>query len=305
MMMGWRCFVLAAGWLSFASMVMSHPSSGIAVNDRGEVFFVHTTRGVARIGLDGKLTYVHRSAGGHWLCMDQQGSFARTQPKHFLRVTPDGTRPSIIFADGDAPIAVCRDGNLYYGSGWDGAHEHEPGAATVSRLSPEGTVSDFAPKLKGVLASAKAGVTGLAAGPDGRLYVASAVGLYRVAMDGAVTILVDRPEVRDCDPDPPPDGLPGFRGLDVSTNGTVYAAATGCRAVVKIAASGAVETLLKSEKPWSPTDVAVHGADLYVLEWTNPNGGVTDGWRPRVRKLDGDGKVTTLVTITENVSLNR
>jgi hypothetical protein len=132
-----------------------------------------------------------------------------------------------------------------------------------------------------------------------------AAGLYRVTMDGDVTIIVDRPEVRDCDPDPPPDGLPGFRGLDVSTNGMVYAAATGCRAVVKIAASGAVETVLKSEKPWAPTDVAVHGPDLYVLEWTNANSAATDGWRPRVRKLAGDRKVTTLVTIAENVSLNR
>ena len=304
-MIRWRCFLVAAGWLSFTSVMTAHPSSGIAVNDRGEVFFVHTTRGLARIGLDGKLTYVHQSAGGHWMCLDRQGSFARTQPKHFQRVTPDGARPAIIFADGGAPIAVCRDGNLYYGSGWGGGHQHEPGAATVSRLSPEGTVSEFAPRLKEVLASAKAGVTGLAAGPDGRLYVASAVGLCRVTMDGAVTIIVDRPEVRDCDPDPPPDGLPGFRGLDVSTNGTVYAAATGCRAVVRIAASGAVETVLKSENPWTPTDVAVHGPDLYVLEWTNANAEPAAGWRPRVRKLAGDGKVTTLVTIAENVSLNR
>jgi hypothetical protein len=28
-----------------------------------------------------------------------------------------------------------------------------------------------------------------------------------------VTVLVERPEVKDCDPNPPPDGLPGFQGL--------------------------------------------------------------------------------------------
>jgi sugar lactone lactonase YvrE len=301
MMIGSRLFLLAVAWPSFASAVMSHPSSGIVVNDRGEVFFVHSTRGLARVGVDGKLTFVHQSTGGHWLCLDRQGSFARTQLKHFFRVTPEGERPGIIFADGGAPIAVCRDGDLYYGSSGSAGHELEPGALAVSRLSPGGTASEFAPKLKEVLASRKVGVTGLAAGPDGRLYVASATGLYRVAMDGAVTILVDRPEVTDCDPHPPPDGLPGFQGLDVSSNGTVYAAATGCGTLIKVSASSGVETVLKSETPWSPASVAIHGPDLYVLEWTNPNRGPREGWRPRVRKLAGNGKVTTLVTIAENV----
>src|SRR5688500_7273164 len=92
---------------------LAHPSSGIVVNDQGEVFFVHSTVGLAKLDPDGKLTYVHKSTGGHWLCLDRVGSFSRAQPKHFLRVTPDGVRPAIIFADGGAPIAVCPDGHLY------------------------------------------------------------------------------------------------------------------------------------------------------------------------------------------------
>ena len=110
-MIGWRGFLCVVGWLAFAAAGMSHPSSGIVVNDRGEVFFVHSKRGVGRIGVDGKLTHLHQSTGGHWLCLDRAGSFARTQPKQFLRVTPECERPGIIFADGGAPIAVCRDGN--------------------------------------------------------------------------------------------------------------------------------------------------------------------------------------------------
>jgi hypothetical protein len=275
------------------------------VNEQGDVFFVHSGRGLAKLDREGKLTYVHQSTGGHWLCLDQQGSFSRTQPKFFLRVTPDGVRPAIIFADGGAPIAVCQDGNLYYGSGWAGGHEHEPGGATVSRLSPDGTVRAFSPKLKDALARGRVGVTGLAAGPDGRLYVASATGVLKVAMDGSVTVLVERPDVKGCEANPPPDGLPGFQGLDVATNGTVYAAATGCRALVKISPQGTVQTVLKSERPWSPTSVAIHDGALYVLEWTNPHGGPNDGWRPRVRKVAPDGNVTTLITVAENVSVNR
>ena len=77
----------------------------------------------------------------------------------------------------------------------------------------------------------------------------------------------------------------------------VYAAATGCRRVVRIARDGKVEVVLKAERSWSPTAVAVHGGDVYVLEYTNANGGAADGWTPRVRKLARDGKVTTLATI--------
>lgn len=290
-------------WTAWAAL--AHPSSGIAVNERGEVFFVHSTVGVAKLDREGRLTYVHKSTGGHWLCLDRQGSFSRTQPKYFLRVTPDGVRPALAFADGGAPIAVCGDGNLYYGSGWGGGHEHELGGATVSRLSPDGTIATFSPQLKEVLAKARAGVRGLAAGPDGLLYVASANSIYRVAMNGAVTTLIERPVLKDCDANPPPDGLPAFQGLDVTTDGTVYAAATGCRALVKISAAGSLDTVLTSERPWSPCAVALHDGDVYVLEWTNPNDGPSAGWRPRVRKLARDGKLTTLITISDNVSVSR
>lgn len=298
-------WVVAVSWVCFATSGLSHPSSGLVVTEGGEVIFVHSTRGVAKVDQAGKLTYIHESAGGHWLCLDRDGSFSRTQPKHFQRITPDGVRPAIIFADGGAPIAVCRDGNLYYGSGWGGGHEHEPGGATVSRLSPAGTVSAFAPELKEVLEKGPAGVTGLAAGPDGALYVTSAIGVFKVEMNGKVTALADRPSVEGCDADPPPDGLPGFRGLEVDKDRSVHVAATGCRAVVQITQSGTVKTLLRSERPWSPTAVALHNDDVYVLEWTNANDGLEAGWRPRIRKINASGKVSTLMTITENVTVKR
>src|SRR6266566_6369164 len=67
--------------------------------------------------------------------------------------------------------------------------------------------------------------------------------------------------VADCNEDLPPNWrAPGFRGLDVATNGTVYAAATGCRCVVKITSAGKVTTVLKSERPWNPTGVALRHA---------------------------------------------
>src|SRR5687767_15551831 len=132
----WSHCVGVFTWCCFGCTAVAHPSSGIVVTDAGDVVFVHSTRGVAKVDKAGKLTYIHQSTGGHWLCLDRHGSFSRTQPKHFLRVTPDGVRPAIIFADGGAPIAVGRDGNLYYSSASTGEGENQPGAATISRLSP-------------------------------------------------------------------------------------------------------------------------------------------------------------------------
>ena len=69
--------------------------------------------------------------------------------------------------------------------------------------------------------------------------------------------------------------------------------------VIKIKPEGGVETVLKSERPWSPTGVAIHGRDVYILEYTIANGPATEGWRPRVRKLSQDGKISTLATIPD------
>ena len=89
--------------------------------------------------------------------------------------------------------------------------------------------------------------------------------------------------------------------MDVATDGMVYAAATGCRCVVKITSAGKVSTVLKSERPWNPTGVALREGDVYVLEWTHANGGANDGWRPRVRKIKRDGTVSLIVEIKEEV----
>jgi sugar lactone lactonase YvrE len=125
--------------------------------------------------------------------------------------------------------------------------------------------------------------------------------VVKVKADGTVTTVAAKVEVEDCDTDYPDNNpkfpMPALRGLAVDPRGTVYAAATGCHRVVKITADGKVETVLKAERPWSPTGVALSGQDLYVLEYTNATAGADKGWRPRVRKVGRDGRVTTLATI--------
>lgn len=285
-----------------ASRATGHPSSGLVVDAKGQVFFVY--HGVMKIEPNGTLTCIHPSRGGHWMCLDPEGSFSRTYPIYFERVTPDGVKPAIIYADGGAPIAVCRDGNLYYGSGVNNGKGPSPGGLTVTRMSPEGKLTQFTPQLTRKLAEVHDGVTGLAAAPDGSLYVGCPGGIFKVGMDGAVSTLAYPLVVTDCDLDPADHNWshrgPFVRGLAVDPQGVVYAPAQSCHRVLKITPEGRVSVILKSERPWSPTAVALHDGAVYVLEYTNANGGPEDegGWRPRVRKLNPDGKLTTLVEVS-------
>ena len=69
---------------------------------------------------------------------------------------------------------------------------------------------------------------------------------------------------------------------------------------MKITADGKVETVLKAERPWSPTGIAVQGDAIYVLEYPNQTDEKREEWVPRVRKVGRDGKTTTLVTFPKS-----
>jgi hypothetical protein len=286
----------------FADGAFAHPASGIVVNTKGEVFFIHTGKGVGKIDVDGKLTYIHKvSGGGHFLAWDPEGQFATQFPRLFEKLSLKGEKPTLLYASGGAPLVVNRDGNLYYGSGFPDGDDKAPGGHTVTRLSLDGKQTLFAPDLKTTLAKLNEAVTGLAAGPDGLLYVACPNAILKVKTDGTVTSFVHPVNVKDRADDWAKDSharffhSPYLRGLAVTEKGTVYAAVNGCRCVVKITPDGKVETVLKSERPWSPTGVAVGGKDVFVLEYSNTD--KAKGWAPRVRKLGADGKVAIMASI--------
>ncbi len=266
---------------------LAHPGSGIVVDAQGNVYFQDSVaRTIWKIDSQGKVTAHYDKLGGHWMALDAKGKFARTELK-----LVEWIAPALIVADGGAPITVNTDGNLYYGLGLSSTGQVSVG---MRRIFPDGRQEPFAPDFAKRIE--QLGITGLASGTDGTLYVACLTSVLKVKTDGTFTTMADLALLKGCDQDAPNSFL---RGLDVDSQGTVYAAASGCRGVVKITAAGKVETVLKAERPWSPTGVAVQGENVYVLEYTNANGHFTEGWLPRVRKLGRDGKVTTLATITK------
>jgi hypothetical protein len=291
-------------WLSCIT-IDAHPGTGIIVDKNGNVYFIHTGVGVVKITPDGKLSYINKSVDGHWLCLDEQGVFSQTQPRYFERITPDGIRPAIIFAGGGSPIVVNKDGNFYY-CGSEGSNR-QPGAKTLVRETANHEQLLFAPDLENILNKLDDGITGLAAGPDTSLYLACWNSLLKVTADGKVKTLIHPIDVKDCDDDPADHkevnrGKPLLRGLDIDFTGTIYAAATSCHCLLRITANGNVKTILKAERPWSFTGVAVRNGNIYVLEYTNANGPKTEGWAPRVRKIGRDGKVVILADLSSKTN---
>jgi sugar lactone lactonase YvrE len=279
--------------------VSAHPGSGIVVDQKGRVFFQDIVGGVIwQIDERGKLTKYSDVKGGHWLALDADGTFSRATPKYYRRITPDGVKPALLHAEGGAPLVINSDRNLYYASG---DKDDRPGGLALTRETPDGRRTSFAPALTEALHQINDGITGLACGPDGSLYVACWTAVFRVKRDGSVTTIAHPIRVKDCDEDradhKATNPLPYLRGLAVGSDGTVVAAATSCHCLIKITPNGQVETVLKAERPWSPTGVAIHGQDVYVLEYTHANGPAAEGWQPRVRKLGPGGKVMTLATI--------
>ncbi|HEX8068653.1 MAG TPA: SMP-30/gluconolactonase/LRE family protein [Pyrinomonadaceae bacterium] len=289
------CVLLGTG-------AVAHPGSGIVVDKEGRVFFTDTGQGVWQIDGQGKLTYLPASLF-HWMTIDEAGYFAASQKNFggwFERVTPQGSKPALIMSS-DFPLTINRDGNLYYA-------DTRPRSARIVRRTPDGKESVLAAD------EAFAGIAGIAASPDGSLYVTAAVrpdanAIRKITLDGKVSQFAS-PEIigsgRDRAVSPPPESAASYcRGLAVDAQGSVYVAATGSRRVLKITPGGDVSTILQATSPWSPTGVALFGGEVYVLEWQDAppaQAEVRRAWIPRVRKVGRDGKITTLATISREAT---
>jgi sugar lactone lactonase YvrE len=282
---------------------LAHPASGIAVDERGTVYFADTGRGIWRIEEDATLTLISNSAM-HWMAIDRQGKFANAPEEFgewFGRLTPKGQKPTLISCS-EFPCVMGTDGNLYF------AKMH---GLTIMRRTPQGKESVLAsPEKFGVDASRPIGVCGIACGPDGTIYVVSLdslnnrVGsgehvLYAVKPVGSIKMLAKN-FVKDKLPQSErhPEVRPEYcRGMAVDEKGNVYIAVTGNRCVMRRTPEGDLSVVLNAEKPWTPTGVDVSQGNVYVLEYDDETPTEGRNWPPRVRKVAQDGKVTVIATV--------
>jgi len=282
---------IAVGVACFtATPAMAHPGSAIVVDRLGQVWFLDTGDGLWKIDTHGALIRI----GGnrfHWMTLDQDNRFSGAAlPRDVTRV---GKSPTLLIAS-DYPIAMGRDGNLYYPSVAPSGRVQvmralPTGLATVVATLPATTVSG--PPLRWL--------NGLTGGADGQLYFTENSSIRRVTMQGQVETVVKDLRVPGCAVIPgnaPSDG-PFLRGLSVDAAGVIYVAASGCGSLLKITPEGRVTKLVQLEAPWSPTAVALFGTDVYVLEYLHTEMEDRRAWVPRVRKVTANGNSVVIATV--------
>jgi hypothetical protein len=285
-------------FLASAISLRAHPGSGIAADAAGNIYFVDTGRGVWKLDTTAKLTRIHTLAY-HWMALDEKGHFATSQALgqfdggSFERVTPAGAIPAAIVSS-DYPVTIGADGALYY------VPNSESSKREIIRRTSNGQRSVVAVLPPYLEPKPMSWVNGITTAPDGSLYVTDNDWVRKVDAKGVVTTVKGPIKSNDCD-NPLEDvpALPYLRGLAVARDGTIYAAANGCRAVIAISPTGAIRTVLKADAPWSPTGIVLSGSDLFVLEYLHTPGHDRKAWLPRVRKVARDGKVTTVASVEE------
>jgi hypothetical protein len=289
---------LSAVWSMGA---VAHPGSGIVVDAKGRVYFTDTRDGIRRLDGEGKTTLVSRE-GLHWMTIDLDGRFAdgpeRVGP--FGRRTPKGVKPALIACG--SPCAMGRDGNLYC------AKDH---TLTIVRTRPDGHESVLVKKEQFERDwTHNMGVTAMACGPDGTLYIMGLDSFNRnegtgehviwtVGMDGKIGTFAKGFVKEKLAPEQQhPEVGPAFcRGLAVDEYGDVYVSVTGNRCVMKLTAKGGGSVVHHMQKPWIPTGVAVFKGELFVLEYDDETPAAHGEWPPRVTKVGRDGKVSEVARV--------
>lgn len=287
-----RCSLLAVAALTcLAAAAAAHPGSGIALDRKGNVLFVDTGAGVWRLDAAGQLA-LHAGPAFHWMALDLDGRFGSTRlpSSSQAEMRAAGRDPGVILSS-DYPVAIGGDGGLYHA-------DPDAGSVALVRIDREGSRSVRA-KLAGVTPKPLRWLNGIAAGAGGSILFTSDDGIYRVATDGKVSTVAFPVQVPDCAPPPAdePGQRPYLRGLSEDRDGTIWVAANGCSALLRVTPRGEVTVALRSESPWSPTAVTTGPLGVYVLEYLHTPGDDRRVWVPRVRRLSSPGEVVTLVTV--------
>ena len=280
-----RILIVTTAFL-LPSLSSAHPGSGIVADGRSQIYFVDMVSGVWKLDAHGTLTHIPGPAF-HWMTLDAAGRFAsvRLPSGSSGDIERIGVNPTLLLAS-DYPIAMSRDGSLYYPT-------HSSGTPLqILKILPTGQTS-IVTTLRGPLRY----LNGLAAGPDGSLYYTEDNAIRRISREGHVSTVVENLAPAGCTSFTGID-RPFLQGLAIDAAGTVYVAATGCGSVLKITPAGRVTVLPRLPDHWAPTGVVLSGNDLYVLEFQHPESDSRREMLPRVRKIAADGKTAIVATLT-------
>ena len=275
-----------------APCVLAHPGSALVMDQQTNVYFAYWG-GTWKMDVSGKLARIH-SNDFHWLAIDLTARFANAEFP-FLRITESNAAPAL-FAFSDYPATFHTDGNLYFAPWF-------PGRIRLERMAPDGVKAQFVdapinPRVARKPGRHKGGLLAIASGANRLLYVSDGASIWTISERGVISPLAETIAVADCPNDLPIElPKPHIRSLALAETGDLYAAAIGCRCVLRITPKRETSVALRAEAPWSPCAVSAAKGGVYVMEYDNPLAEWPDEGRPRLRKLTRDGQVATLAIV--------
>jgi sugar lactone lactonase YvrE len=286
-------FVLTSIFL-LSTLTAAHPGSGIAVGRDGQIFFIDTGSGLWKIDKKGIVTQLSRQRF-HWLAIDNNDSFPQdrlpSDSSGDWVIASVGSKPTLLISS-DFPIAVGQVGDLYYPSG-------RPGDLKMMRRDSAGKTTVFARLPNGTSGTPLVHINGITADANGSIYYTEDGSIRRIDGKGSVTTVATVKALSGRPSIPGIELSQYLRGVAVDGKGNVYVADSGDARVLMITPQGKVTTLLQLAGPWSPTDVALAGDEVYVLEYLHAPGDDRLVWMPRIRKISPDGKSTIVLTVDQ------
>jgi sugar lactone lactonase YvrE len=190
----------------------------------------------------------------------------------------------------DFPIAIGQDGHLYYPRRRSGT------SPQLVKLQPDGQSSVLVSLPAETAGKPLRYLNGLAASPDGSLLYTEDDAIRRVSKEGGVSTVLT---IASCESltGSGAKGNPQLQGMVVNGSGTIYVAATGCRAVLQVTPAGKATVLPQVPSRWAPTGVTLLGNDVYAVEFQESETEDRRAMVPRVRKITPDGKTTIVATV--------
>ena len=268
-----RPLLLVLLLLAPLAVARAHPGVGIVIDRRGNVFYTDLVH-VWRIAPDGRKSIAVRDVHTHELFVDSAGTLYGEDSRYLggdrwrhriWRRSPGGRVTDVIpWTAGfwrDYGFTRDAEGAMY----WVQCPER---VCTIRKRMPGRPIEVVAPSVR-----FSGQVNLVAAARDGSLYVVDAGDLRRITRDGRAATLARKPGTM-------------LMGLTPRPDGSVYVAAWGERAVLRVDSTGAVTTVARTAEPWAPSGVAVAAdGSLWLLEYSTTN-------EARVRRIRADGRVT-------------
>jgi len=279
-----------------AALLEAHPGASIAVSRNGTIYIVDTGAGLFSIEPGGRTTRLEGPAF-HWFAFDPDSRFVKTPWPSLpgAEFHSAGTHPTLVLSS-DYPVTIGADGKFYFPDPTQGEQVRIVGIEPSGARAVRATLPKIERRGKPIR-----WINGLAAAADGSLFYTEDRLIRKIDRSGNVSTVVGIPSVPNCTKVPgiEEDGMePYLRGLAIAADGTIYVAASGCSALLKVDVNHRVTPILRSSPPWSPTAVAVSGRDVFVLEYLHTPGDNRREWIPRVRKIAASGAVTVIGTGT-------